>query len=262
MKELNEYILSTIAEFETDKNYKIDLSHDLRMAQLHPQGQEQYFKELLYDLYKKIDENLIGNLWFHNDSINPFKILPETGELWIEFVVRKWLSTYEHKKDPDLIEGLNRSARVEINLFLKTYYYIQLINNHLNSLNNTSATVTRDFSDFFIPEFKYTERLIERLKKILHGKKGQSIRFVIEALKSKGLLEVKARENKELYEAIKVSFGWDIGTYNSIFDIKALNGIKDSKTFQEYITAKNSQHKAPYQKIEKVVDSILLEFLS
>lgn len=61
------------------------------------------------------------------------------------------------------------------------------------------------------------ESIAESLKATFRGKKGKSIRLMIEVLKAKALINVIDGDYAELHRAIEAYFNADIGTYTGIF---------------------------------------------
>ena len=72
-------------------------------------------------------------------------------------------------------------------------------------------------------------KLAERLKSEFKIEKGKNIRLLIEALRrnTPPLIAIGARQNKKFYGAMKTFFNRDIGTYQSIFDLKIENPDRD-----------------------------------
>ncbi|HPE74699.1 MAG TPA: hypothetical protein PLC80_01345 [Draconibacterium sp.] len=229
--------------------YRFNL--DKSMAKFYPKGEEEYFKSVIFECNKKLIQNTLGNVWIQNkgEYSTPFSIIEKSGKPWILSI----LDIFENYKSKEETDEMVEEAKK----FLYEYFYIEMINNHLSTLNNPTTSIS--FSDFFTPEFTNKESFITSLKEKMHGKKSQALRFMIEALKARKILNVNKGEYKQLYEAMKDYFDWEIGSYVSIFDIPALREFKNSDDFQNYISSPGIQHKKPYQKIELIIDSILKE---
>jgi hypothetical protein len=142
MNNIKNLVNRLVEEFTTNDKRRIDFEHDVQMAEMHPGGKEKYFIELRFEHYKKIDQNVIGNIWVEMKRIDPFSKMKNSDEIWIEYVVNSWLKKYDTKNDSDLIDGLDFAARLEITVFLREYFHIQQINNYLDSLRKTEDSNT------------------------------------------------------------------------------------------------------------------------
>jgi hypothetical protein len=82
------------------------------------------------------------------------------------------------------------------------------------------------FVDFLFHKNKMA--LAEKIKAEFCTHKSKGIRFMIEALKEKGLLRYGDREGKSVYRSMKEFFNHDIGVYESIFAFKVSEAMHKS----------------------------------
>lgn len=82
------------------------------------------------------------------------------------------------------------------------------------------------------------EELAEQLKTKFNIERGKSIRLMIEVLIEMQLLVIENRGRNSLYNALKLYFNRNIGTYPSIFDYK-LNSISDKEEIKSVKTKIN-----------------------
>ena len=97
----------------------------------------------------------------------------------------------------------------------------------MSSMANSQKKPTKSFYDFLLHTDKMALALA--LKKEFTSEKGKAIRFLIEAMKSMDppMLSYCRGEGKALYDAMKLIFCHDIGTYNGIFNYK-YNSVDDA----------------------------------
>ncbi len=242
-------LILTYVRILSDKNsaeYKHQrgrFNKDYQMAKIHPKGQETYFKEVIYETYKKLSSEFIGSNWIEAGSPDPFQVIEKTGEYWINSFLEIWWK-YAKAEEEDFIK--------DAKFFFEEYFYIQIVNNHMATLNKPVATPDQSFVDFFNPEFPDKEMFIDRLKEVMKGKQQQDYRFMVEALIAKNIIMVGSNENKKLFNALKQTFGDNIKTYGAIFDIPNLR----KKNFQEEIKG-NYMYAVPYRRIEKAINTLL-----
>ncbi|MGC9352968.1 MAG: hypothetical protein ACP5D9_03960 [Mariniphaga sp.] len=299
MSELQNVIDSIVKNIKNHPE-RMRFSHDLKLAKIHPKGELAYFNELKYDLYKKLNEdNTIGHNWIDNDSPDPLKIREETGMIWIEAFVDTWLQweciqhitengllvelkneNYQIIEDvkKELLDKNKRQYKSQIESFLQEYFYIEMINKHLVTLNGNSEKnnqsipkpkhkknpPAKKFIDYFSDEYNGKkidkEKLLEKLKSDFYGYAGQDLRFLIEALKELDVLRIIRGKGNVFYKAMDESLNWNIGARNSVVYISGFPNCWEPG-FQEWLDKeypkKNvSPHHAKYTEIKKQVESI------
>ena len=75
----------------------------------------------------------------------------------------------------------------------------------------------------FIQNIKHKENFIQELTETFPTEKGKSIKAIIDILTEKNIIVYGTKEFKTLYEEIKLNFNRDIGTYNSIQNVKDID---------------------------------------
>lgn len=92
--------------------------------------------------------------------------------------------------------------------------------------------IEKQFPDYLLHEKRAA--LAERLKAEFATEKGKGIRLMIEALMTSDppLITIENRQRKIIYNALKDYFCRDIGSRQSIFDLKS-EEIRDDKDFQD-----------------------------
>jgi len=109
----------------------------------------------------------------------------------------------------------------------------------------TSKGKAKTFPDYL--KHDKPEALAEALKKEFQGKRGRAIAFMIHVLNEKGKITDSKFYKKDLYEAIRIYFGTDIGTDTSI------NKVMNTHLMISDI----SYHKDEHKKMDNLIDSIL-----
>lgn len=298
MSELQNVIDSIVKNIKNHPE-RMRFSHDLKLAKIHPKGEVAYFNELKYDLYKKLNENnTIGHNWIDNNSPNPLLIREKIGITWIEAFIESWIDLdciayiTEHvllgelqKDNFEIIDAVKQNNRktgnkyiAEIKSFLQEYFYIEMINKHLETLNGNSVenyqTIpkpkqntnppAKKFIDYFSDKYNGKkidkEKLLEKLKSDFYGYAGQDLRFLIEALKELDVLRIIRGKGNVFYKAMDESLNWNIGARNSVVYISGFPNCWEPG-FQEWLDKeypkKNaSPHHAKYTEIKKQVESI------
>ena len=96
---------------------------------------------------------------------------------------------------------------------------------------------SKTFSAYLIPDNeKLKNKIIEKLKEILRGKKGKNVAIVLRAMKESDVIAYSEGERKALYESMRDIFG-EIGTDTSINNYLTEQGLSKGKE-NEYITCK------------------------
>lgn len=92
--------------------------------------------------------------------------------------------------------------------------------NQTNRLSIRGNLLIKSFPEFLIHEKR--EILAEKIKAEFNTEIGKNIRFLIESLRINDppFISIGARQNKTLHKAMLAYFGRDIGSYQSIFNLK------------------------------------------
>jgi hypothetical protein len=110
------------------------------------------------------------------------------------------------------------------------------INDSQNIIQNEAERPPLNVKTF--PEYlllKEPVRLATLLKTEFNVEKGKGVRLMIDVLKDMGILTIENRKRKAIYEALKIYFDRDIGSYQGIFDYKRDKDKPDYESVKERI---------------------------
>jgi hypothetical protein len=144
-----------------------------------------------------------------------------------EFVLQNIdFSTIEFKEEPMYINSRGRTAayaRAKYLNWLKEKLPVQLKTNpesQIQKENSLPIPPKKTFAEYLIHNDR--ENLAKLIKEEFAKEKGKGIRLMLLALEKSDprLIATKNREMKSIIESLKLFFGTNIGTYQSINDFK------------------------------------------
>lgn len=94
---------------------------------------------------------------------------------------------------------------------------------HASVIENDKAKKLKKVLLQFIHNIKNKEEFIQELKETFPTEIGKSIKAIIDILRDEKILVYGTKEFKNLYEEIKLNFNREIGTYNSIQNVKIVD---------------------------------------
>ncbi len=135
------------------------------------------------------------------------------------------------KTELELKCGLDFEIEFEVKPYISSYNkiisFLETKKSELSNKTPLSNIATEDkrlktFQDFVF-SINNKEMFVKELKLLFPNEKGKSLKAIINILKTERILIIGAGEFKAFYEALKIEFNRNIGTYNSINDVKEIH---------------------------------------
>jgi hypothetical protein len=202
-------------------------------------------EELTFSLYNQIsifEKQLMGLHLVGNESIlsNVKKeLLKKKDNLdGIDFGISLSIPGAENTKaliEPESVKLVNQIKLKYLNQLVQFIDNLSPIRDNSVRQKNKKINLTKPFFVYILHSNNI--QIAKSLKSSFTGKKGKTIRLMIDVLanQTEPLINYENRQRKEIYEAMKLFFNWDIGTYQSIWDYKRENDLIDYKAVEAIV---------------------------
>ena len=169
-------------------------------------------------VYKRIRHRFPGDPFLDEDTI-----FLNTNCASYDFIV-------EALKNKALSESLNTTDGIISNYKIHFSKIILFLETKKSAIGTTSrlgypATENKQLKKLNDFVFNISDKVtfVQELKLMFPNEKGKTLKAIINILKVQNILIIGDREFKAFYDALKIEFNRDIGTYTSINDVKEIH---------------------------------------